>query len=311
MVATSAMAGALSLSGNMNITHVSYDGTADAKDVSNPIGVEQTMWASGSVELDNGMTVSLTGAATPSVSSSTYLTLDMGDAGSLMYIQADANSQGGLGKMDDMTPSAYEEVNDGMATHTQAEMSIGGTGFAYNTSVGGATVTAQYGMGSGDAATGDGAAATAAGGTHSSHSFGVIFPVGDTGLTIYGGVGEEGQLDENELDHDTIGVKYAMGAFTVGYQINNEDDSASSSAVDLETTMASVAFQVNENLAISYGMNDTVKTGDTDDQEIDGFSISYTQGAMSVKAYNHQADNLAHAAGSTSEKTEISIAFAF
>ena len=36
----------------------------------------------------------------------------MGDLGSLSYVQTDA--AGGLEALDDMTPSAYEEVNDGV-----------------------------------------------------------------------------------------------------------------------------------------------------------------------------------------------------
>ena len=36
----------------------------------------------------------------------------MGDLGTLEYVQDD--SAGGLEKLDDMTPSAYEEVSDGL-----------------------------------------------------------------------------------------------------------------------------------------------------------------------------------------------------
>ena len=48
----------------------------------------------------------------------------MGDLGSLSYVQTDA--AGGLEALDDMTPSAYEEVSDGVVTaasHTRLQNS--------------------------------------------------------------------------------------------------------------------------------------------------------------------------------------------
>ena len=63
-------------------------------------------------------------------------------------------------------------------------------------------------------------------------------------------------------------------------------------------------------MAISYGIQDT-DNGSGTDQEAEGMAISYTMGALSIKAYNHEVDNLAHTAGNTSEKTEVSVAVAF
>jgi hypothetical protein len=60
------------------------------------------------------------------------------------------------------------------------------------------------------------------------HSIGVQYPVGDTGLMVYGGMGTESQADGNDIDHDTIGVKYTFGALSVGAQRNDEDDTAAS-----------------------------------------------------------------------------------
>jgi hypothetical protein len=128
-------------------------------------------------------------------------------------------------------------------------------------------------------------------------------------------MGTEGQADTTEIDHDTLGVKYAMGAFTVGYQVNNEDNSAASNTVaadeDLETTIAGISFSVNDDLSISYGRHETTSTTtDALDQEIDGVSIAYSMGGMTLSAYNHDGKNISNVAG-TSEGTEISLAFAF
>ena len=85
----------------------------------------------------------------------------MGDLGTLEYVQDD--SSGGLEKLDDMTPSAYEEVSDGLdgtvhtttASYTIAKYTQE-SGFGYTNTVGGATVYVGYTDGQSGAATGDG-----------------------------------------------------------------------------------------------------------------------------------------------------------
>ena len=309
MVALSAVAGELTVTGSANMTYSSYDGNQDATDIVSGIGMENAVFATGSTELDNGFVVSLTQGI--NASDSTYLSVNMGDLGTLEYVQDD--SAGGLEKLDDMTPSAYEEVSDGLdgtattGTYTIAKYSQE-SGFGYTNTVGGATVYVGYTDGQSGAATGDGGV-DAGTSTNSSSSIGVVFPVADTGLTVFGGVGSMGQADGKEIDSEIIGAKYAFGPVSVGYQVNTNDDS-DTSVKDLETEMASIAFNINENMAISYGIQDT-DNGSATDQEASGFSASYTMGALSLKAYKNEVDNLNHASGETSEKTEISLSVAF
>ena len=302
MVALSAVAGELTVSGSMNITHSSFSGSVDATDVASGIGIENAVFATGSTELDNGYVVSLTQGINNSTS--TYLSVDMGDLGSLSYVQTDAG--GGLEALDDMTPSAYEEVNDGV-TGTVAEF-LTTSGFAYSNTVAGATVGLTFSDGGSTAAVGDGSVDTGAS-TNSSTSIGITYPVADTGLTVFGGVGTMGQADGKDIDSEIIGASYAFGPVSVGYQVNTNDDS-DSTVKDLETTIASIAFNINENMAISYGIMDT-DNGSATDQEHEGISASYTMGALSLKAYKNEVDNSGHVAGATSEKTEISLSVAF
>ena len=309
MVTLSAVAGELTVTGSMNMTHSSFSGTVDATDVASGIGIENAVFATGSTELDNGYVVSLTQGINNSTS--TYLSVDMGDLGSLSYVQTDA--AGGLEALDDMMPTAYEEVSDGLdgtattSTYTIAKFAHT-SGFAYSNTVGGATVGLTYSDGGSTAAVGDGGIDTAAS-TNSSTSVGVTYPVADTGLTVFGGVGTMGQADGKEIDSEIIGAKYAFGPVSVGYQVNTNDDS-DAAVKDLETEMASIAFNINENMAISYGIQDT-DNGSGVDQEATGISASYTMGALSLKAYKNEVDNLNHASGETSEKTEISLSVAF
>jgi outer membrane protein OmpU len=282
--------------------------------------MDQELTAAGSAELDNGMTVSLSHAltSTGSGSATSSITLDMGDMGTIAY--SDASIGGGLNALDDITPTAWEEVSDGVGSATTTAIAMAamgnGSGFAYSNSVAGAALSIQYSENfTATGSDGSQTAAAAANGLGTSYSVGVTYPVADTGLTIYGGIGTEGQADETEIDHDTIGLKYAFGPVTVGYQVNDEDNSAANNTVaadeDLETTIIGISFMVNDDLSISYGHHETESTATGAlDQEIDGVSIAYSMGGMTLSVYNHDGENISNVAG-TSEATEISLAFAF
>ena len=312
---TTGYAGDLTISGSAIIAYKSFDGTNDTKDAPTKIAMDQELTAAGSAELDNGMTISLSHAltSTGSASNTSSLTLDMGDMGTLAY--SDASIGGGLNALDDITPTAWEEVTDGTVGEVQAGMA-NGAGFAYSNSFAGAAVSIQYTENFTATGTdGSNATATATNGLGTSSSIGITYPVGDTGLTIYGGVSTEGQTDETDIDHDTIGVKYAMGGFTVGYQVNNEDNSAADNTVaadeDLETTILGISFLVNDDLSISYGRHETESTATSAlDQEIDGVSIAYSMGSMTLSVYQHEAKNISNVTG-TSEGTELNLSFAF
>jgi len=78
LVASSAFAGAMSVSGSAKITHASQDETeVTGNSFSNSKGLS----FSGSGELDNGYTVSTTYTMTNSAFSSSQVTIDMGDMG--------------------------------------------------------------------------------------------------------------------------------------------------------------------------------------------------------------------------------------
>jgi outer membrane protein OmpU len=318
LVATSAFAGELSISGTADISYSDWSGneagaatnTTTLRSANSNWGVTQGMTASGSGELDNGWVVSISHALTSTgdASSTSTLSLDFGDGGVLAY--SDNSIGGGLNALDDITPTAWEEATDGVTNERQAGMA-NGAGFSYTNTFAGATVSLQYSDNLTASANNDeGAVSTGATDNGVSNSIGVTYPVGDSGFTIYGGIGSEGQADGNDIDHDTIGFKFAMGPLTFGAQRNTEDDTAAASPLDLETNIIGVSYLVNENLSISYGRHETTADGATD-QEIDSIQAAYSMGGITVAAQNSQADNVANTVGATSEKTEIRVSFAF
>lgn len=325
LVASTAFAGELTISGAAKFSYKSMDGTNErvgasagttgtGMDTASPFAMDQDISASGSAELDNGMTISVSHGLTSTggASDTSSLTLDMGDMGALKY--SDTDISGGLKALDDKMPTAYEEVTDGTSA-VQAAMG-NGAGFSWGSSIGGAAVSVMFSDNLGASTDrSDGAQDTTAAGASSSHSIGVTYPVADTGLTVFGGVGTEGQADSTEIDHNTIGLKYAYGPVTIGYQVNDEDNSAADNTVaadeDLESTIMGISFMVNENLSISYGEHETTSTATgAIDQELDGVSVAYSMGGMTLSAYQNEGKNISNVAG-TSKATEILLSFAF
>ena len=118
LVATSAFAGELSLSGGAKLSYVTKGGTLETTNVvASGYAMDQEISASGSAELDNGFTISLSHGLSGSGaegSDTSSITLDMGDMGSLYY--NDTDGHGGLAGLEDKMPKAYEEANDGLGT---------------------------------------------------------------------------------------------------------------------------------------------------------------------------------------------------
>ncbi len=316
LVATSAFAGELSLSGGAKLSYVTKSGTLETTNVvASGYAMDQEISASGSAELDNGFTISLSHGMkgmNANGSDTSSLTLDMGDMGTLGYNDTDGHY--GLAGLEDKMPMAYEQANDGLGTTatpaTMAKMASG-QGFGYSTSVGGASVSIGYSdnLGASTDRT-DGGQDVTATSVDSSSSVAVTYAVEDMGLTVFGGVGTEGQADGKELDHSTMGATYAFGPATIGYQINDEDDSATG-GTDYETEIFGVSFMVNENFSISYGEHNTEKSGTSVDQEAESIQASYSMGGMTVNIKDSEMTGVAHTATNTHETTEVILIFAF
>ena len=319
LVATSAFAGSLSLSGGAKLSYVTKGGTfveGTANDnVLSGFSMDQEISASGSGELDNGFTVTLShglmgasGAFAGSDSSS--ISLDMGDMGTLSYDDTDGHF--GLAGLEDFIPNAYEQANDGLGTTgTKATMAkmASGQGFGYSTTVGGASIGIGYSDNLGATTNrSDGSQDTTVASTTSSSSISLSYDVMDS-LTVKGGFGTEGQADGKELDHTTIGFVYSFGPAKIGYQMNDEDDSASGGS-DRETEIYGVSFMVNDNFSLSYGEHNTELSGDPDDQEADSIQASYSAGGISINLKDSEMKNVAHGT-SSHDTTEVLVVFAF
>ena len=77
-----------------------------------------------------------------------------------------------------------------------------------------------------------------------------------------------------------------------------------------------VAFNVNDNLTISYGTHEDNKEADSNDAntvdvDIDSIQAAYTMGSMAVKVQNTQTDNPNFVNNTESDMSEINVSFSF
>ena len=249
----------------------------------------------------------------------------MGDMGALSY--QDTSGDLGMGKIDDLMPTADEEVWNGIdflptssSSGVVGRVDSGTTGFNYKNTFGMATVNIGYAPSGSGASNDDGnvsgmASNALVNSTPSSESIAIQLNVMD-GLQIFGGMGNRGgdtTTKEFRDDHSTVGLTYAYGPVRVGVQRSEIDDNDGSATVnDVETDMFGIAFAINENLSVSYGYQESDVTNTVTDQEVEGFSIGYSMGGMTIKAHSNEAESANTAAlSSTMKHNEIAISFAF
>ena len=309
-----ANAGELTVTGNSSASFVtkSHDGAAQTgSDVGNPMGMDTRITFSGSGELDNGFTTSV--YVTDEINGGTGMysgevALGMGDLGTISLNQGGGNV--GADAIDDETPRAYEEADDKITTSFRGLANPQGSGnmIKYTNTLGMVNLNLGFRTGGGS---NNGVGVT--GGNSENVYTGALTSSPIDGLTVgagYSNVDKDGAKD----DEGYAGfVKYAFGSVTVGAQRNVTTSSTAASAA--EGNQVSIAFNVNENLAISYsdGSIDHFGTGATADVEEDfsAINISYTMGGMTIAAQMAEVDNAAGTANADEEATEIVLSLAF
>jgi outer membrane protein OmpU len=314
MAVCSANAAEVSVTGSLAVTYTSQDTT---ETTGNPMGMDNEFNMNIAGDMDNGFGVSyfMNMGERAGGMDSAKLTVDMGDLGKIAF---DQGSGSGIKNIDDVMPTANEEVWDGLDTSDSGLVGrLGSSGrFQYVNTFDGVTIDAAYGAGS-SAANADGVSSGS--GEGGGYSVGVTIS-GDTmgmaGLTIGGGYGEnEAGSGVDDQEDSTIFAKYAMGPVTVGFQSSDLSGGAVG-ATEQSVTMMGVAFNVNDNFAISYGEKNTdfeSSSSATVEEQIDGIGFSYTMGSMKIAGNRNEGKNLNGTTGIAAEDvdTEIKLSFAF
>ena len=317
LVAISAQAAEMTVSGATSLTYTSED---NSEVTGNPFGMKTNLSFTASGEV-NGYNVSYmqTSADQFAGMSSARLSVDMGDMGTLAF---DQGSGSGLATIDDKTPTAAEEIWDGLdvATGKGAEGLVGAAGnsgvFNYINTIAGVTFNGAARKGSGTS----NADGSSSGAGQGAWDFALTSSSLVDGLSVGAGYGEAengsltsatSQLSDDQ--HMTAFANYTFGPATFGYQVSSINK-GSAAAVSQEVAAWGIAFNVNENLSISYGERDVdfLNPVAADIEESgEGIAIAYTMGSMKIAGNRNEVTNNDGTANSNDEMTEIAVSFAF
>ena len=352
LAAVSAQAGELSVTGGANATLKWGSGDRHSEVTGKSLGTDKDVAFTGSGELDNGTTFTVFTATTDTQGDLTSggLTISTPSFGSFLMGH---HSGAAHYKYDEEVPQAYEQISDISALVSTNKVGdfMDNNHITYTSptfDLGGASITFDIGYASdandeetGDGGTPDGEGTSTYG---SGQEAGVTISYEGFKAGIYGA--ERVNKTKTAAGSDAVrdefnGVwyaKFSMGPVSVGYSESYADAGVTSAISTTSTTTAktrrsggglytgeqmSIAFNVNDNMSISYTTSDetydtqddaktAVTTDDDVTESIDAIQVAYSMGGMSIKAYNmevtnpDQDDNAADAS-----ITEIALGFAF
>ena len=323
---SSANAGEMSVSGSATATYQSSAG----ENTGNPIGMNSGLTFSGSGELDNGTTFTLTLTdADQSAFSGGNINIVTPSFGSF---KINNSGGGGIDRYDDKMPTAWEETNGtGLGTGLQTVGGVGsGNSIEWTAPAGllgdGLNVHVAYAMTAGGGHVND----KSSSGDSTGQGRGYDIALSHTGIAD----GAEIFIGYSNIEQDAdaanasgktgdrsqyvYGFTYAAGSFTVGYQYSRDNlQSAGPSAVSFyENNAYGVTFQVNDDLSLSYGVHESEanKTNSTNvDNDAYSLQLAYSMGGASIKVAETHVDNANYQTGAANDidGTTIALTLAF
>ena len=271
---------------------VTFSASGDVND----IGVTLSLELDGDAQSQKVDPAAASATATGSnVLDSHSISFDFGEAGSLTF--AGHGGSGFMDANDDVMPTASEEPWDVISGADAGVVNgfAGNNMFTYKYSHdSGLNLTLGY-INASDAVT-----------DVSYTDYGVTY-TGMDGLTVGFGTGDVESTTGTKSEESTLFAKYTLGSATIGIQMSEKDNEGSS---DVESTGIGISYQVNDDLAISYGSNTLEKTGSTD-QEATAIGVSYTMGSLGIALSMNQVDNIAHSSSNDREGYQLGLSFAF
>jgi len=322
LVSTSVFAGEVTVAGSaaINFENYSMDTSAGAKAAgTKAFSMGNQLTFSGSGELDNGMTVSISfvldqgdnetdvsGAGAPFDSHSVTVSSDA--MGTLKF-----HGEGGDSAQNAVGDTAAGNIWDNFDTKngTKLKESNATTNMIHYTLpslMDDLTVAASYVPGTSL--------------DESDMAYSLSY-TGVEGLTLSYGHGSndgqaaqvEGAADvEKNADASTIKLAYVYGSVTVAYSDHTYDSSLADGTEDQDATSWKVSYTVSDAISITYG-EDEIDSGTAGDQdaEYSKATVSYTSGGMTVSANMQDMENgdFSTDASADAEYVGLSVSFAF
>ena len=285
LVATSAFAGELGVSGSasMNVEHTNGGAANSGKTFS----MGNSVKFSGSGELDNGMTVSLS------------FELDQGDDdtasnaaysggpfdGHSVSISSDTlgkltlSGEGGKSSTALYDTSAAGDLWDNYDAEDGIEPEETGTSdnmllYTLPSFVDGLSLNASY--------------EPTKGGVASATQFGASYS-GIDGLTVSYATGDDSNAQSDPSTGTVLKASYAYGPVTLAYSDYEFDKTGDTGSIDMNGYK--VTYTVNDEISLAYATEDLDEVGKAETASYDEVSVSYTTGGMTLSASMGEADN--------------------
>jgi outer membrane protein OmpU len=313
LVSVSAHAGSMSVAGSASINAEGYSGESLNKGSGFSMGNQLTF--SGSGELDNGMTVSLSFVLDQGDDSSAITTAVMAGApfdSHSVTVSSDAlgtlkfSGEGGASSASSIDTSAAGDIWDtfdgSRGAVTAIAVSDSATGnnsvfYTLPTLMDGLSINASY--------------KPQASSRESGTGYGVSY-TGIDGLTAsYATSDIVGSTAALSGDQTVWKLAYAYGPITA--TASNSEYDVTTVASDQDMTSYAISYTVSDEISVTYGSEEIEKGGSSTDAEYSAISASYTSGGMTISAAMKDAENVAHGTASNQdfEYWTIGASFAF
>ena len=323
----SAQAGAMSIAGGATATYSSVEGSVTG----NPIGMNTGITFTGSGELDNGTSFTLTITQADQVAfSAANLSMTTPSWGTFKINTSSGG--GGIDRYDDKMPAAYEETNGtAVGTGLQTVYGVGGKNHIEWTAPAdmlgeGLSLHVAYAMTAGAGQVND----KAAGGDSTGQGRGYDIALSHTGIAD----GAEIFIGYSDIEQDAdaaiaagktgnrsayvYGFTYAVGSVTLGYQYSRDNLQLAGSSVTsyYENNAYGVSFAVNDDLSLSYGAHESERNltnGTNVDNDAYSLQLAYSMGGASIKVAETHVDNANYQTGAANDidGTTIALTLAF
>jgi len=334
-IASSAFAGALTVTGTAKATYNTLSGKANG---ANGLGVANELGFAASGELDNGWTWNYAVALDPDTTAAggnalnddSKLTLTTG-YGTFAVCASDC----GLSAAGDFNANAYAWITDtGYAEGKTEPVNISSyMNMQYHTPAGllpfgivGKIAYANSGDTSLQSSNANNIARSTTVGATTMYRIEAA-PI--DGLKVSASFAEQdgaavaGVTDEQKSESGAIAAKYSAGSFTVGFgkawiapRLANGTSAGATTVESYENTNISIGVVVNDNLSISISdetSEPTYMTSSTTayDQETQSIQAAYTMGGMTLALARTNYDNVSYATGADVTETILSVSMAF
>jgi len=302
LVATSAMAGEMSVAGGASIG-VSHKGGDSGKSFT--MGNQLTFTGGG--ELDNGLNVALSFVIDQNDDSTATYAAKSSNAGTPFDSHSVTISSDGLGslKFSGEGGSSALSAMDGTAAGDIWDEFDVSTAIT-PTGIGGGDNSMMYTLPAMVDGVGVNVSYTPRGTADATVAWNATY-TGVEGLSASVAMGD-GSTDNT--DGEAYKISYAFGPITAAY--SSYEYNGATTAVSNDTTGYAITYTVSDELSVTYGAEE-IEEGTSEDVETMKISAAYTAGGMTLSANHYEIENRdgSTADGEDEEKWSLGLSFAF